>query len=361
MSRSLYLAILVFLGLALSCRAVDNQISQPLRVAVFDRPPYTFKNDDGIWSGVAIELWEQIARQLNIPFSYVDVPLAQVSQALQKGEVDITPSVALRQDAVGLIDYTTPFLVSSIAAQTTKQSLRLKAAAFWQSLRGSGIFLLMAAMLAALITFSLVIMLLERKKNDGHFSEVPPEGHLLHSLWFSALTMMCLEYDVALRLSFVGRMLAYMWSFAGILFLTVFTGAAVSAFSSAESNGQVTQLEDLAHFRTGVYTGSATERELRNIGVPVRGYNSPEEGLAALARGEITAFADDAIPINYIANNNYPGQFTLSSIPSHPMLYAMASHRDLPCFPAINRSVQEITLAPDWASRIQRWTGPMNP
>jgi hypothetical protein len=176
MSRSLYLTILVFLGLALSCRAVDNQISQPLRVAVFDRPPYTFKNEDGIWSGVAIELWEQIARQLNIPFSYVDVPLAQVSQALQKGEVDITPSVALRQDAVGLVDYTTPFLVSSIAAQTTKQSLRLKAAAFWQSLRGSGIFLLMAAMLAALITFSLVIMLLERKRTTATFPKSHPKG-----------------------------------------------------------------------------------------------------------------------------------------------------------------------------------------
>jgi polar amino acid transport system substrate-binding protein len=127
----------------------------------------------------------------------------------------------------------------------------------------------MVGMFAALVTFSLVIMLLERKKNDGHFSEVPPEGHLLHSLWFSALTMMCLEHDVALRLSFVGRLLASMWSFAGILFLTVFTGAAVSAFSSAESNGQVTPLEDLANFRTGVYTGAATERELRKISAPM--------------------------------------------------------------------------------------------
>jgi Bacterial extracellular solute-binding proteins, family 3 len=55
-------------GLTLSCHAVGNQISPPLRVPVFDRPPYTFKNEDGVWSGVAIELWEQIARPLNIPF-----------------------------------------------------------------------------------------------------------------------------------------------------------------------------------------------------------------------------------------------------------------------------------------------------
>ncbi len=69
---------------------------------------------------MAIELWEQIGRQLNISFSYVDVPLAQVSQVFQKGEVDITPPVALRQDAVGLVDCTPPLLVSSMAAQTTK-------------------------------------------------------------------------------------------------------------------------------------------------------------------------------------------------------------------------------------------------
>lgn len=60
-----------------------------------------------------------------------------------------------------------------------------------------------------------------------------------------------------------------MWSFAGILFLAVFTGAAVSAFSSAESNGQVTPLEDLANFRTGIYTGAATERESRKISAPM--------------------------------------------------------------------------------------------
>ena len=47
---------------------IPGESSHKLKVAVFERPPYTFKTEQGIWTGIGIELWEQIAEELHLPY-----------------------------------------------------------------------------------------------------------------------------------------------------------------------------------------------------------------------------------------------------------------------------------------------------
>jgi ABC-type amino acid transport substrate-binding protein len=89
-------------------------------------------------------------------------------------------------------------------------------------------------------------------------------------------------------------------------------------------------------------------------------YSSPEEGLAALDRGEITAFGGDATALSYIAMNHFPGHFMLSIVRSKVLFYVMATRPGLPEFSEINKKLLEITLSPDWRSRTERWTGPLS-
>jgi len=363
------------LGLLLACalffcpittRAIDAQplkqssgrAQHKLRVAVFERPPYTFKTDQGIWTGIGIELWEQIAEELHLPYEYVEVPLIDVYEALHSGKCDLTPAVSLTHHAIDLVDYTSPYLFSYAAVQTVHKSMTQGLKSFYLHLWESGIVAILLSMMGLMIIFSAVLMIFERKNKEGHFGGSHLKGFGT-AFWFSAVTMTSVGYGDTKHLTPFGRSITFLWMLLGILFVALFTGAVVSAISSSNESSKVFHIDELARFKTGVYKGSTVDLTLRDRGIPVKEYTTPELGIAALDRGEITAFAGDAIPMTYIATNHYPGRFILSLVPSKSLFYVMATRPGLPEFRKINRSILTITLLPDWRSRVERWTGPM--
>jgi ABC-type amino acid transport substrate-binding protein len=336
----------------------SGRAQHKLRVAVFERPPYTFKTDQGIWTGIGIELWEQIAEELHLPYEYVEVPLIDVYEALHSGKCDLTPAVSLTHNAIDLVDYTSPYLFSYAAVQTVQKSLRQQLESFYLHLWESGIVAILLSMMGLMIIFSAVLMIFERKNKEGHFGGSHLKGFGT-AFWFSAVTMTSVGYGDTKHLTPFGRSITFLWMLLGILFVALFTGAVVSAISSSNESAKVFHIDDLARFKTGAYQGSIMDLALRDRGIPVTEYTTPELGIAALDGGEITAFAGDAIPMTYIATNHYPGRFTLSLITSKSLFYVMATRPELPEFQRINKKLLNITLLPNWRSRVERWTGPI--
>ncbi len=52
------------------CRGPDGGY----RLAVFNHPPYSFKDKKGVWIGLSIELWEEIAATLGRSYKYCLFP-----------------------------------------------------------------------------------------------------------------------------------------------------------------------------------------------------------------------------------------------------------------------------------------------
>ena len=134
MNFSRTLACLLSVGLIVPCLSalgadsgpvvhVPTEASRKLRVAVFERPPYTFKTEQGVWSGIGIELWEEIAEELHLPYEYVEVPLGEVYEKLNAGACDLTPAVSMVAKGVRLVDYTVPYFFSYAEVQTKSTSL----------------------------------------------------------------------------------------------------------------------------------------------------------------------------------------------------------------------------------------------
>ena len=103
--------------------SLPAETSRKLRIAVFERPPYTFKTEQGVWNGIGIELWEEIAEELHLPYEYVEVPLGEVYEKLNAGACDLTPAVSMVAKGVRLVDYTVPYFFSYAAVQTKSTSL----------------------------------------------------------------------------------------------------------------------------------------------------------------------------------------------------------------------------------------------
>jgi ABC-type amino acid transport substrate-binding protein len=69
--------------------------TRPLRVGVFDAPPFFIKNEEGDWEGLSVELWDSIARRQGWAYELREYDgLALLLKGIQAGEVDVTPGLA---------------------------------------------------------------------------------------------------------------------------------------------------------------------------------------------------------------------------------------------------------------------------
>jgi ABC-type amino acid transport substrate-binding protein len=330
-----------------------------LRIAVCYRPPFSFKDGEGAWSGLSIDLWEQIAGRLGISYTYVEMPLQEIMKKLHSGECDLSPVIALSGEDAGEVDFTEPYLFSHGAVLTARKSLLQTLGTFHGILLNKKVLVIFIAMLLGMIFFSFLLMLVERKHEKGHFSGPSARG-FGSALWFSAVTMTTVGYGDQTPLSLVGRMVTFLWMLAGVLLIAVFTGTVASSITRAEMNDGLVSFNDLPRFKVGCFAGSRMDYLLQGRGIPAQRFNTFDEIKLASESKRITAFAGDIVPLKYMMNRNPDLECQLYTLPDSAMIYAFASRLGLPQLSAINRELIKISLLPDWRSKAERWTGPLS-
>ena len=63
---------------------------QKLVVGVAVGPPFNIQNADGSWTGISVELWRQIAKELGVDFEFRETNLAGNFAGLAEGWLDVS-------------------------------------------------------------------------------------------------------------------------------------------------------------------------------------------------------------------------------------------------------------------------------
>jgi ABC-type amino acid transport substrate-binding protein len=331
-----------------------------LQVGIAERPPYSMKDEKGEWRGIGPDLWEEIAKKLGVKFQYEECLQSEMHQKLKDHQIDMILVIGQSVDFLGAEDFTQPYVYSHGAAVIGFSTISNTIENIMKHLVQSGVFFIMLIMFIAMVLISLVLVHFEGRQEDGHFIESDPMKRFASALWFTAVTMTCIGYGDSEKLSTAGRTITFLWMMMGILFISLFTGTVVSSITTSELNASLTRIEDLSRYRCGVFSGAKMEKVLLSKGIPVRRYPTLMEGFGALQRGQISAFAVDAISATTIVNNEYPGQFKVCVMPTVQLLYSFAFRKNDPLFDQVNNEVIRTTLSTDWRSRIERWSGPID-
>ena len=331
-----------------------------LQVGIADRPPYAIKDEKGEWRGIGPDLWEEVAKRLGIKFQYKECLQSEMHDKLKNHEIDMILVIGQSVDFLDAEDFTQPYAFSHGAAVIGFSSITSTIENIMKHLVQSGVFFIMLIMFLAMLLISLILVRFEGRREDGHFVASDPVKRFASALWFTAVTMTSVGYGDSAKLSFIGRTITFLWMLMGILFISLFTGTVVSSITTAELNASLTRIEDLSHYRCGVFTGAKMEKVLISKGIPARKYPTLMEGFGALQRGQISAFALDAISATTIVNQEYPGQFKICVMPTVQLLYSFAFRKNDPLFDPVNSELIRTTLSTDWRSRIEHWSGPLD-
>lgn len=268
-----------------------------LKVAVKNTPPFIIEGDDGEYSGISIELWEEIARELEIAYVYEQYDLKGLLNALNTEAVDLSINpLSVTSQRVKQFNFTQPFYISNLCVAVSEtEGNRLFN--FIRNFFSVGFLKVVLLLLVVMLIFGFVFWLAERKKNNEDFRK--GLRGVLDGLWFSAVTMTTVGYgDKAPKTAF-GKSIALIWMFTAIIIISSFTAGIASALTVNKLENSIKKLSDLQKVKVGTLMKSTSAAYLNQKDIQYIGFNTVEEGLKSLNQGKIKAFVYDEPIVQY--------------------------------------------------------------
>lgn len=283
--------------------AVDSIIK--LKVGVKHTPPFII-SENNRYSGVCIDLWKNIATQLNVEYEFVEYDLQGLLDALNNQEIDvcINPLTVTSHRLEGF-DFTQPFFISNLSIAV---SGKLKKG-FFGSL--SGFFDLtinfikaVSALLFVILIFGVIVWLAERKKNPQFPNSI--KG-FFDGIWWSAVTMTTVGYGDKAPVSRMGRIFATVWMFTSIIIISSLTASIAASLTINRFESIIEEVDDLKKIPTGTIEASSSEGFLLNNHINYKTYENINAGIEALIQNDISAFVYDEPILRYIVKNRNLG------------------------------------------------------
>lgn len=308
-----YLSILFIIFLALSLNLAAQNINANEKVLIVgtkEAPPFSFKNIDGKWIGISIELWENIATEMGLEYKYEEHTLKELLDGMANNSLDVAvAAITLTTEREEIFDFTHPYYNTGlgIAVPTIKGSV-------WKSVINefmSAEFLkIIVALLSIMILIGLIIWLFERKNNKKEFGGSAKEG-IGSGIWWSIVTMTGVGYGDKTPKTLGGRLFAGLWMFMGIILVSLFIATITSILTVSQLEYSINGPEDLIKNTVGTIDNTTSEIYMKNNRITYIPFKNINQALEALSNGNINAIVYDAPLLQYYINKDYKGKIEI--------------------------------------------------
>jgi hypothetical protein len=183
-------------------------------------PPFAIHSDDGHWSGLSIELLQQIAGTLGVEVEWreYDYDLRGLLYAVEEHHLDAAiAALPLTATAEETVDFSHPYFRTGLGIAVHRRPPQpllgvIRGFFSWRFLQA------LASLVGLLLGVGTVIWLLERGRNPHHFRPRPLQG-IADGLWWSAVTMTTVGYGDKTPITWAGRLVSLVWMFASMFFI----------------------------------------------------------------------------------------------------------------------------------------------
>jgi polar amino acid transport system substrate-binding protein len=341
-------------ALLLAAAPAAAQSAKPLAVGTRVSPPFAMKAADGAWQGIAIELWEHIARRIGRDYELRETSLAGMVGDVVAGELDLSiAAMSMTSGREARVDFSHPYFRTGLGGAVARRpwgglTATMRALTSREFLATVGLFTALLFVVGALVWIA------ERRHNARQF-EPDAEHGLASGFWWAAVTMTTVGYGDKAPVTAAGRILATLWMFAALILTAVFTAQLVTNISASTDRVSVAAPGHLARLRVGVVEEAASLAAVHAIGVRPHGYATVEQGFAHLVAGEIDIFVHDSPVLVWQASGN--PHIEIADLWFDPQYYAIVLPQDGALREPINRALLEVLAGPDWTAILARYLG----
>lgn len=319
-----------------------------LKVGYKISEPFTVESGEEV-SGLSIQLWERVAREIEADYEYVEYPdLESLFAGLNNGDVDVSINpLTVTRERLKTVNFTQPFFITTLAIavpSNTENPIIAFAKSFfsWQFFTAIGLLALV------IMVFGLVAWFFERKHNSEEFPN--SLSGLWEGFWWSAVTMTTVGYGDKSPRTTGGRIVGLIWMFAAIIIISGFTASIASSLTLNELSLDISTVDDLRKAKVYTVKGSSAEDYLANAKIGYLTVSNTAEGIDLLKAGKADAFVDDEPLMRYdLVNRELTEEIAIAPSKFFTQYYAFAIPQ------RNNHLVQPINLALMQAIREQEW------
>ena len=318
-----------------------SRADEPLRVAVYDIPPYGYVMPDGSISGVSVELWRRVAERIERQYRLTPVSdMEALLGGLEQGRFDAAiGAITITPDRADRVAFSYPAHRSGVAVAFRRDGGPLSA------LRAYGAALaefspLLVIILAMLLTTGLAMWWIEKSQRSVKEGSETSVTTLRDGLYWAVVTMTTVGYGDKTPKTTVGRVVAVLWMLGSLVLVSLLSTSLVSRLTADRvESDDVAATVDLAGKRLGAVTLSSGAEYLDERRLPYTKYKDLAEALAALADGRSDAVVNSVGALQYFVAQRYAR--------------VLRTPRGLlaPAYMAIDRALMRITGEADWRSR----------
>lgn len=337
---------------------VTKEAGTSLIVGTKLSPPLSFKDQNGKWTGLCIELWKQIALQLGYTTTYREYStLDELLKAVENKEIDVAASsITMTAERDTFMDFSHTFAPAHLGIAVLPMSgpgwwdaiVRIFSWDFAQAMLSLGVLLLITGF---------ILWLVERRHNTDQFGGPSHKG-IGAAFWWSAVTMTTVGYGDKAPITAAGRSIALLWMFASVMVISGFTGAIASSLTIGQMRPAISNASQLPYVKVGTLQSSTASHWLQEHLIPFTNYESTDAGLQALLNHEIEAFVNDDLVIRFHVRSNYSNKIVVLTDTFDPGFYALAVPLSSPRLKPIDIALLKELANPKWETLWRQYIGP---
>lgn len=292
-----WLAMLAF-SLSACCLAEDAPAGR-IKAGIFINPPFVVERPSGGYTGLAVDLWEDVADALDLHNDYIVYDdIAKLIQDTAAGVVDVAAfDLSATHERAKILKFSYPWYDSGLRIMVNRDA----GGSLWASLSKYKHFRVYLLFFSVFIILTIILTLM-RRKHDPEFTDDWKAGL---SQSFLNIVESALSGKMEQRyLGWLGNLFFIGWLLFGVAAVAYITSTMTSAMTSTRLIGHIRQPADLPGKRVGVLHGSVGEAFFRRNNENIASYANLPEAVEALLEGGLDAIVSDAPLLEYHAHEN---------------------------------------------------------
>jgi len=340
----------------------ETQIRKPikeriLQIGTMHSPPFAIKSADGRWSGISIELWREIATELNLSYQLEESSLQELLTGVKNGTLDAAvAAITVTEERESVMDFTHPLHTTGFAiAIAAKEDNNIWLTTFGQLFSWQFIKVVFYLFVLLFVVGWLMWLLEHRhqtKDDDSHTIR-----HIGEGFWWAAATMTTVGYGDKTPLTKFGRAFGVVWMFTALIIVASFIAAFSSILTLQNISANVQGLKDLNQMRVATVPGSTSESFLHQNGIATRSFPTVKDSLTAVAKGKVDAIVYDAPLLRYFAQTEFENVVEVSPVTFERQDYGFALPENSQLREPINRILLRVVRGKTWREQLKRYLG----
>ncbi|MDJ0509774.1 MAG: transporter substrate-binding domain-containing protein [Crocosphaera sp.] len=259
LSFSLIISCLFNISTIAQTESIETQ--PPLKVGVVGSPPFS-KYDKQSFQGISVELWQEIAANVNLQYQFIAQPRVEVGiERVVAGELDVLIGpISITTERFRKVAFTQPYFNAQIGLLVSEERLSV-----WNRIHPIfqvAVISSVGGLFVILFIVGNLIWLAETRRNPEQFPREYIRG-VGNGMWFAIVTLTTVGYGDKAPVTKMGKIITSLWMLITTVAASSLTAGIATVMTlllSAEGIDKFTQAENIQGKQIAVILGTTGEK-----------------------------------------------------------------------------------------------------